>query len=54
MRRVLLDSSGFPCSEGDKIVAFKKQVDLNEWFKLQGRAKKSLALMSIDYREEAG
>lgn len=53
-RSVLLDSNGFPCSEGEKIVTFKKQVDLNEWLKLQGRAKKSLALMSIDYREEAG
>lgn len=49
-----LGSNEFPCSEGEKTVTFKKQVDLNEWLKCQAKERSDSALMSIDYGEEVG
>lgn len=36
-------SGGFRCVQREtrQLVPFEKQIDLNEWLKLQGRAKKS-------------
>lgn len=39
-RGILLGSDELPCSQGEKTATLKKQIDLNEGFKLQGQAKK--------------